>query len=85
MCPHPAEASRPFALEELANTLTHGFGLLLSIAGFVVLLLLAILRGTAWHIVACSIYGATLICLYAASTLYHAVISSRVKARPEDL
>jgi hemolysin III len=67
------------SLEEIANAITHGIGLLLSIAGFVVLLVLAALRGTAWHIVACSIYGATLICLYAASTLYHAVISRRVK------
>jgi hemolysin III len=67
------------SLEEIANAVTHGIGLLLSIAGFVVLLVLATLRGTAWHIVACSIYGATLICLYAASTLYHAVISPRVK------
>jgi hemolysin III len=66
-------------LEEIANAITHGIGLLLSIAGFVVLLVLAALRGTAWHIVACSIYGATLICLYTASTLYHAVISPRVK------
>ncbi len=53
------------SLEEIANAITHGIGLLLSIAGFVVLLALAALRGTAWHIVACSIYGATLICLYA--------------------
>jgi len=67
------------SLEEIANAITHGIGLLLSIAGFVVLLALAALRGTAWHIVACSIYGATLICLYTASTLYHAVISPRVK------
>jgi len=67
------------SLEEIANAITHGIGLLLSIAGFVVLLVWAALRGTAWHIVACSIYGATLICLYTASTLYHAVISPRVK------
>jgi len=67
------------SVEEVANTITHGIGLLLSIVGFVVLLVLAALRGTAWHIVACSIYGATLICLYTASTLYHAVISPRVK------
>lgn len=67
------------SVEEVANTITHGVGLLLSIVGFVVLLVLAALRGTAWHIVACSIYGATLICLYTASTLYHAVISPRVK------
>jgi len=66
-------------LEEIANTVTHGIGLLLSVAGFVVLLVLAILRGTAWHIVACSVYGASLICLYTASTLYHAVISPRLK------
>jgi hemolysin III len=67
------------SVEEVANTITHGIGLLLSVVGFVVLLVLAALRGTAWHIVACSIYGATLICLYTASTLYHAVISPRVK------
>ncbi len=67
------------SLEELANTLTHGVGLVLSIVGFAVLLVLAILRGTVWHIVACSIYGATLICLYAASTLYHAAVSPRLK------
>lgn len=68
-----------FTLEELANTITHGIGLVLSLAGFVVLLVLAILRGNAWHIVACSIYGATLVCLYAASTLYHAAVSPRLK------
>jgi hemolysin III len=71
--------SQRLSLEELANTITHGIGLVLSIAGFAVLLVLAILKGTAWHIVACSIYGATLICLYAASTVYHAVISPRLK------
>jgi hemolysin III len=67
------------SLEEIANAITHGIGLLLSIAGFAVLFVLAAVRGTAWHIVACSIYGATLIGLYAASTLYHAVISPQVK------
>ncbi|MGB7846997.1 MAG: hemolysin III family protein [Candidatus Acidiferrum sp.] len=74
-----AQLSRRVRLEEIANAVTHGIGLLLSIAGFVVLLAFAILRGTAGHIVACSIYGATLICLYTASTLYHAVISPRHK------
>lgn len=72
-------ASHRLTLEEIANAVTHGIGLLLSIAGFVVLLVFAILRGTASHIVACSIYGATLICLYTASTLYHAVQSRRLK------
>jgi len=67
------------SLEELANAGTHGIGLVLSIAGFVVLLVFAALRGTAWHMVACSIYGVTLICLYTASTLYHSVLSPRLK------
>ncbi len=65
--------------EELANCLTHGFGLGLSVAGLAVLLVLAVKRGTAWHIVSCAVYGATLVLLYAASTLYHSVRSPRVK------
>jgi hemolysin III len=67
------------SLEEIANSITHGIGLLLGMTGFVVLLVFAILRGSAIHIVACSIYGATLMCLYAASTLYHAVVSPGLK------
>ncbi len=65
--------------EELANSVTHGIGLALSVAGFAVLLVLALLHGSAWHIVSCSVYGSTLVCLYAASTLYHSVRSPRLK------
>ncbi len=65
--------------EELANSVTHGIGLALSVAGFVVLLVLAVLHGSAWHIVSCSVYGSTLVCLYAASTFYHSVPSPRLK------
>ena len=57
--------------EELANCLTHGFGLVLSIAGLVVLIILATTRGTAIHIVCCCVYGFSLVTLYAASTVYH--------------
>ena len=64
---------------ELANSVTHGAGLALSVAGCAVIVTLAALRGNAWHIVACSVYGATLVCLYAASTVYHSVSSRRVK------
>jgi hemolysin III len=64
---------------ELANSATHGAGLALSVAGCALLVTLAALRGNAWHIVACSVYGATLVCLYAASTLYHSVRSRRLK------
>jgi hemolysin III len=59
--------------EELANSLTHGFGLLLSIAGLVVLVVFASLEGDAMRILTFSIFGATMVVLYAASTVYHSV------------
>src|SRR5918912_3741933 len=60
-------------IEELANSITHGVGLVLSLAGFVVLLVLAIMRGSAWHIVGCGVFGLTLVLAYLASTLYHSL------------
>ena len=65
--------------EELANTLTHGLGLLLSLIGAPGLIVMAARYGDAWHIVSCSVYGAALILLYAASTIYHGVQSPRWK------
>lgn len=65
--------------EELINSITHGAGLALSVAGLVVLVTLAALKGTAWHIVGCSVYGTTLVLLYSASTLYHSMRSPRLK------
>jgi len=72
-------AKRRLPKEELANSLTHGLGLVLSVAGFGALLVLAVLRGSALQIVSCSVYGSTLVCLYAASTVYHSVRSRRFK------
>ena len=65
--------------EEIANTLTHGVGLGLAVAGWCVLLVFASLEGSVWSIVGCGIYGATLVMLYAASTFYHSVTSPRWK------
>ncbi len=65
--------------EEIAHSLTHGLGLLLSIAGLLALLVAAALRGDAWHIAGCAVFGGTLVLLYAASTLYHAIQERRVK------
>jgi hemolysin III len=59
--------------EEIANAVTHGVGALLSIAGLAVLVSYAALYGDAWHVVSSSIFGATLVLLYAASTVYHSV------------
>ena len=64
---------RPTLAEELANCLTHGVGAALAIAGLTLLVVLASLRGTAWHVVGCSIFGATLVLMYLASTLYHSI------------
>jgi hemolysin III len=65
--------------EEIAHAVTHGIGIVLSIAGLVVLVTFASLYGNAWHITSSSIYGATLILLYTASTLYHGIPHPRVK------
>jgi hemolysin III len=65
--------------EEVANTITHGVGVGLSIAGLVVLVVRAALYGDVWQVVSFSIYGSSLILLYLASTLYHGFRSKRVK------
>ncbi|MES9971846.1 MAG: hemolysin III family protein [Candidatus Thiodiazotropha sp.] len=65
--------------EEIAHAVTHGIGIVLSIAGLVILVTFAALNGDAWHITSCSIYGASLILLYTASTLYHGIPNPRAK------
>jgi hemolysin III len=65
--------------EEIANSITHGLGAVLSTAALVILVVLASKRGDAWRIVSFSIYGATLILLYLSSTLYHSFVNSKVK------
>jgi hemolysin III len=57
--------------EELANSITHLAGTVLSIAGLVVAVVLAAIHSNAYMITACSIYGASLILLHLSSTLYH--------------
>jgi hemolysin III len=59
--------------EEVAHALTHGLGVLLAIAGLTVMVARATLYGTAWHIVGAAIFGATLVLMYTASTLYHSI------------
>jgi hemolysin III len=66
--------------EELANAITHGVGVLVSIGGLGVLTGFAGALGDAWHIVSVSIYAASQILLYTFSTLYHAISQPRLKA-----
>ena len=72
--------TRPFTLgEEIFHSITHGIGSGLSIAGFTLLLVLAILFGDVYQIVSFSIFGASLVLLYLSSTLYHGFQQPRVK------
>jgi hemolysin III len=65
--------------EELANSITHGVGIVFAIGALVVMDVFAALFGDVWHIVSCSIFGATLIILYTASTLYHSIPIPKTK------
>lgn len=65
--------------EELASSLIHGVGIVLSIAGLATLVAFAASAGDARHLASVCVYGATLILLYTASTLYHSVPGERVK------
>jgi hemolysin III len=65
--------------EEIFNSVTHGVGGLLSIAGTAVLIVFAAIYSDAWGVVSCAIYGASLIILYTMSTLYHAITNRRAK------
>ena len=65
--------------EEIANSITHGVGVALAIAGLAILTAFAALLGDPWYITSCSVFGATLVFLYTASTLYHGVQQPRAK------
>jgi len=65
--------------EEIANSISHGTGVGLSIAALVILVVFAAKQSDVWKIVSFSIYGASLIMLFLASTLYHAFPQPKVK------
>lgn len=65
--------------EEKLNVLSHGFGLVLSIIALGLLVGYAIADGTIWHVISFSIYGASLVIMYSASTLYHYVQEPKLR------
>ncbi len=67
--------------EELANSLSHGVGLLLAVAATPILIMGAAHRGSTADVIGSSVFAATMILLYVASTSYHAVRASRIKER----
>ncbi|MEM9553983.1 MAG: hemolysin III family protein [Acidobacteriota bacterium] len=65
--------------EEISHAVSHGLGIVLSIAGLTVLVAFAALYGTTRHVVGSAIFGTTLVLLYTASTLYHSIPLPRAK------
>ena len=66
--------------EEIANSVSHGLGALLAIAGAVIVIIQACLHSDAMGIVGACIYGASLIILYTISTLYHSITNPTAKS-----
>ncbi len=65
--------------EEIANSISHGVGWMLSAGGLALMVTLASLNGGALRIVSVAVFGASLVILYGASTLYHALPFPRTK------
>jgi hemolysin III len=65
--------------EEIANSITHGIGGLLSIAALVLLIVFSSLYGTAWHVVSFTLFGTTMVLLYTSSTLVHSFPKGKAK------
>ena len=72
--------SKQTLLEEIANSITHGLGVCLSIIGTIFLLIHTTENGDPWRIIGFIIYGASLTILYLCSTIYHSLKHSRAKA-----
>ncbi|HRO27774.1 MAG TPA: hemolysin III family protein [Gammaproteobacteria bacterium] len=67
--------------DEIASALTHGFGAAAALAGGAVLITLAAIHGDGWQLGAAITFGVTLLLLYLASTLYHAIQHPIAKGR----
>jgi hemolysin III len=65
--------------EEIANSISHGIGLLLAMAAAPFLIITAARVGSIWNIVGVSVFATSMMLLYLASTLYHAIPYDRAK------
>ena len=73
------------AADELASAITHGLGVVLSVAAGAVLITLAALTGDPWTITGASVFVGTLVLVYTSSTLYHAIPYESAKAKLKTL
>ncbi|WKK83918.1 PAQR family membrane homeostasis protein TrhA [Marivirga arenosa] len=72
---------RPQTLEEeLANSLTHGFGILFSVVAISLLITFSVLEGSVLHIISSSFFGGAFLLMYTFSTIYHAIQHEKSKA-----
>ncbi|HWJ77914.1 MAG TPA: hemolysin III family protein [Niallia sp.] len=65
--------------EEIANSITHGIGFLLSIPALIMLIIYAAETDNPWRIVSFTIFGTTMIILYLCSTLLHSISHEKIK------
>ena len=77
--------TRYSAVEEFFHALSHGTGALLSIAGLILMLNIAVPLNDGWYLASSLIYGLSLILLYSSSTLYHAISQADIKRRLRQL
>ena len=73
------EERRPTLGEEIANSISHGVGLVLALVATPILIMAAVRYGSAWNTVGVSVFAASMVALYLASTLYHALTHDRAK------
>lgn len=67
--------------EEIASAITHGLGVLLAIAGGTSLIVLSVNHAGAREVISAAVFTVTLVVMYVASTLYHAISQPRTKQR----
>ena len=67
-------------IEEIGNSISHGFGFFLSIIGFIYLMIQISNGSNMWEIIGYTVYGFSLVILYSFSTVYHGLTNSRLKA-----
>lgn len=73
---------RPYTIkEEIWSSAIHGIGIALSIAGLVILVTFSAIYGDVWTVVSTAIFGTSMIVLYTASTIYHAVPNLELKKK----
>lgn len=65
--------------EEIANSITHGIGAILSIAALVFLVIVSMVYGNPWHIISYTVFGGTMLFLYISSTLVHSLREGKAK------